>query len=86
MKIVTEPTIQATIGTGNPSTLPVDTGSSGLVIPWQDLGTNDFSALQELLKLGYPKTRLSGYSGGVEYLDLEYTGVPVTTPPTAPTS
>jgi hypothetical protein len=78
MNIVTEPTIQAAIGTGDPSTLLVDTGSSGLVIPWQELGTNDFSALQELFKLGLPENYgFSGYSGGVEYLYLEYAGVPV---------
>jgi hypothetical protein len=78
MNIVTEPTIQAAIGTGDPSTLLVDTGSSGLVIPWQELGTNDFSALEELFKLGSPENYgFSGYSGGVEYLYLEYAGVPV---------
>jgi hypothetical protein len=78
MNIVTEPTIQAAIGTGDPSTLLVDTGSSGLVIPWQELGTNDFSALEELFKLGLPENYgFSGYSGGVEYLYLEYAGVPV---------
>jgi hypothetical protein len=78
MQIVTEPTIQAAIGTGDPSNLLVDTGSSGLVIPWQELGTNDFSALGELFKLGAPENfALSGYSGGVEYLYLEYAGVPV---------
>jgi hypothetical protein len=78
MHIVTEPTIQAAIGTGDPSTLLVDTGSSGLVVPWQELGTNDFSALEELFKLGLPENYgFSGYSGGVEYLYLEYAGVPV---------
>jgi hypothetical protein len=78
MQIVTEPTIQAAIGTGDPSTLLVDTGSSGLVVPWQELGTNDFSALEELFQLGAPENfGLSGYSGGVEYLYLEYAGVPV---------
>jgi hypothetical protein len=78
MHIVTEPTIQAAIGTGDPSTLLVDTGSSGLVVPWQELGSNDFSALDELFKLGLPENYgFSGYSGGVEYLYLEYAGVPV---------
>ena len=78
MNIVTEPTIQAAIGTGDPSTLLVDTGSSGLVIPWQELGANDFSALEELFTLGAPENfGFSGYSGGVEYLYLEYAGVPV---------
>jgi hypothetical protein len=78
MQIVTEPTIQAAIGDGDPSTLLVDTGSSGLVIPWQDLGSNDFSALEELFKLGLPDNfGFSGYSGGVEYLYLTYNDVPV---------
>lgn len=78
MQIVTEPTIQAAIGAGDPSTLLVDTGSSGLVIPWQDLGSNDFAALEELFKLGLPDNYgFSGYSGGVEYLYLTYNGVPV---------
>ena len=78
MQIVTEPTIQAAIGAGDPSTLLLDTGSSGLVVPWQELGTNDFSALEELFKLGLPESYgFSGYSGGVEYLYLEYGSVPV---------
>ncbi|UMB67622.1 hypothetical protein [Mycobacterium paraterrae] len=78
MQIVTEPTIQAAIGAGDDSTLLVDTGSSGLVIPWQELGSNDFSALEELFKLGLPDNfGFSGYSGGVEYFYLTYDGVPV---------
>jgi hypothetical protein len=82
MQIVTEPTIQAAIGaagdSGDSSTLLVDTGSSGLVIPWQELGGNDFAALQELFKLGLPDNYgFSGYSGGVEYLYLTYNDVPV---------
>lgn len=78
MQIVTEPTIQAAVGAGDPSTLLVDTGSSGLVVPWQELGSNDFSALQELFKLGLPDNYgFSGYSGGIEYLYLTYNSVPV---------
>jgi hypothetical protein len=82
MQVVTEPTIQAAIGaagdSGDSSTLLVDTGSSGLVIPWQELGGNDFAALQELFKLGLPDNYgFSGYSGGVEYLYLTYNDVPV---------
>ena len=82
MQIVTEPTIQAAIGaagdSGDSSTLLVDTGSSGLVIPWQELGGNDFAALQELFKLGLPDNYgFSGYSGGVEYVYLTYNDVPV---------
>ncbi len=78
MQIVTEPTIQAAIGAGDPSTLLVDTGSSGLVVPWEELGSNDFAALEELFKLGAPENYgFSGYSGGVEYFYLEYGSVPV---------
>jgi hypothetical protein len=72
----TEPTVQATID-GTSNTLLVDTGSSGLVIPWEDLGSNDFTALENLFALGSPiHSGFSGYSGGVEYFYLTYdTGV-----------
>ncbi|MGO8967703.1 PecA family PE domain-processing aspartic protease [Mycobacterium sp.] len=64
---VTEPTVQATIDGSSAQTLLVDTGSSGLVIPYTDLG------LTQLFDLGFP-TGLgeSGYSGGVDYLYLTY--------------
>lgn len=71
----TEPTVQAAIGGGPDQTLLVDTGSSGLVIPWEDLGSNDFSALENLFALGYPSSPYigeSGYSGGVDYVYLTY--------------
>jgi hypothetical protein len=62
----TEPTVQATVDGAN-TTLLADTGSSGLVIPYQDL------SLQELLDLGFPTgIGFSGYSGGVDYLYLTY--------------
>jgi hypothetical protein len=62
----TEPTVQATVD-GASTTLLVDTGSSGLVIPYQDLG------LTQLLDLGFPTgIGFSGYSGGVDYLYLTY--------------
>jgi hypothetical protein len=65
----TEPTVQATVD-GSSTTLLVDTGSSGLVIPWQDLGSNE---LKDLLELGFPTGfGISGYSGGVDYLYLTY--------------
>ncbi|UQX09282.1 hypothetical protein [Candidatus Mycobacterium methanotrophicum] len=73
----TEPTVQATVDGAN-NTLLVDTGSSGLVVPWQDLGSNDFSALENLFTLGSPAgISESGYSGGVDYLYLSYDNVPV---------
>jgi hypothetical protein len=78
MKEDTEPTVQATID-GTTNTLLVDTGSSGLVIPWTDLGSNPFSAFFNLLELGLPSSGLesSGYSGGVGYDYLTYDTVPV---------
>ena len=72
----TEPTVQATVdGTGN--TLLVDTGSSGLVIPWEDLGSNDFTALENLFELGSPiQFRLQRLQrwGGVLLSDLRRAG------------
>jgi PE-PGRS family protein with aspartyl peptidase-like domain len=73
----TEPTVQATID-GAPNTLLIDTGSSGLVIPWESLGTNDLSALWNLFSLGLPVNfGESGYSGGVDYIYLTYDNIPV---------
>jgi hypothetical protein len=73
----TEPTVKATID-GTSNTLLVDTGSSGLVIPWESLGSNDFTALENLFELGSPiHSGFSGYSGGVEYFYLTY-DTPVT--------
>jgi hypothetical protein len=72
MQEVTEPTVQATVD-GTSNTLLVDTGSSGLVIPWESLGSNDFTALENLFTLGSPiSSGFSGYSGGVEYFYLTY--------------
>ena len=77
MQELTEPTVQATVD-GTSNTLLVDTGSSGLVVPWQALGSNDFSALVNLFDLGTPTgISESGYSGGVEYLYLTYDNAPV---------
>jgi len=69
----TEPTVNATIDGGPDQTLLVDTGSSGLVIPWDYLGSNVFASLEDLFTLGFP-TGISeaGYSGGVQYIFLEY--------------
>jgi hypothetical protein len=69
----TEPTVQASIDGGSDQTLLVDTGSSGLVVPWDYLGSNDFSSLETLFSLGFPTgISESGYSGGVDYIYLEY--------------
>src|SRR5882757_3474375 len=76
MQIVTEPTIQATIA-GADNTLLVDTGSAGLVIPWEGLGSADLQAFENLLNLGFPTSLgFSGYSGGVDYFYLVYNDVP----------
>jgi hypothetical protein len=72
MQEVTEPTVQATVD-GQSTTLLVDTGSSGLVIPWQDLGSTDSSAFLNLLELGFPTSAgFSGFSGGIDYFYLTY--------------
>lgn len=68
----TEPTVQATVDGAN-TTLLVDTGSSGLVIPYTDLGSNILTQLEGLLELGLPTgIGESGYSGGVDYIYLTY--------------
>src|ERR1700722_7735901 len=74
----TEPAVNASIGGGDPVQLLVDTGSSGLVVPYTDLGDNIFTQLEELFSLGSPETfGISGYSGGVEYVYAVYNDVPV---------
>ena len=71
----TEPTVGATVD-GAGSTLLVDTGSSGLVIPLTTLdgdSTNFLTELQTLSSLGTPVSfGEGGYSGGVDYLYLTY--------------
>jgi hypothetical protein len=74
----TEPAVNATIGSGDSVPLLVDTGSSGLVVPYTDLGDNWFTQLEELFQLGSPANfGISGYSGGVEYIYATYNSVPV---------
>jgi hypothetical protein len=71
----TEPTVQATVDGVNTTDL-VDTGSSGLVVPFTDFdggSTNFLSELESLFSLGFPVSfGESGYSGGVDYLYLTY--------------
>jgi hypothetical protein len=71
----TEPTVQATVDGTNTTDL-VDTGSSGLVVPFTDFdggSTNFLSELESLFSLGFPVSfGESGYSGGVDYLYLTY--------------
>jgi hypothetical protein len=77
MQEVTEPTVQATVD-GADTSLLVDTGSSGLVIPYTDLGSNYLTQLEALYALGTPTgISESGYSGGVDYLYLTYNNVDV---------
>jgi hypothetical protein len=72
----TEPSVNAAVDGGSSLPVLVDSGSSGLVIPWQDLGSG--SEWQELLSLGLPSSfGESGYSGGVDYVYLTYDNVPV---------
>jgi hypothetical protein len=74
----TEPAVNASVDGGSSVPLLVDTGSSGLVIPYTDLGSGDLQALVNLLELGLPTgIGESGYSGGVDYLYLTYNSVPV---------
>jgi hypothetical protein len=73
----TEPTVNATVD-GADTTLLVDTGSSGLVIPYTDLGSTWIQQLENLFELGFPSgIGESGYSGGVDYIYLTYDNVPV---------
>jgi hypothetical protein len=68
--------VHASIDGGSSVPLLVDTGSAGLVIPWQDLGSG--SELSDLLSLGLPSSfGESGYSGGVDYIYLTYNSLPV---------
>lgn len=70
MEATTEPTVQATVD-GSSTTDLVDTGSSGLVIPWEDLGSS--SELSDLVALGLPNgIGVDGYSGGVNFIYLTY--------------
>ncbi len=64
----TEPLVNATVGKGSATPLLVDTGSTGLVIPFQKAG-----GLLGLLQLGLPTGGgISGYSGGLDYAYLTY--------------
>jgi hypothetical protein len=74
----TEPAVNASIDGGGSVPLLVDTGSSGLVVPYTDLGSNFFTQLEALFQLGSPANYgMSGYSGGVEYVYATYNDVPV---------
>jgi PPE-repeat protein len=64
----TEPIVDASIGTGGAQPLLVDTGSTGLIIPFTNVG-----GLLGLLQLGIPTGGgIGGFSGGLNYLYLNY--------------
>ena len=64
----TEPIVNASVGTGSPVPLLVDTGSTGLVIPFTKVG-----GLLGVLQLGIPRgIGIGGYSGGLDYLYATY--------------
>ena len=63
-----EPLVNASVGSGAPVSLVVDTGSTGLVIPFQKVG-----GLLGTLQLGLPTGfGIAGYSGGINYLYATY--------------
>ena len=65
----TEPTVNVAVQGGSSVPMLVDTGSSGLVVPWYDVGQYGLG----LFSLGMPTgLHESGYSGGVDYLYLTY--------------
>jgi hypothetical protein len=65
----TEPTVNVAVEGGSSLPMLVDTGSSGLVVPWHDVGPFGLG----LFSLGMPTgISESGYSGGVNYLYLTY--------------
>jgi hypothetical protein len=64
----TEPIVDASIGSGGAQPLLVDTGSTGLIIPFTNVG-----GLIGLLQLGLPTGGgIGGFSGGLDYLYLNY--------------
>jgi hypothetical protein len=74
----TEPAVNASIDGGGSVPLLVDTGSSGLVVPYTDFGSNFLTQLEAIYALGTPTgISESGYSGGVDYIYLTYNNVPV---------
>jgi PPE-repeat protein len=64
----TEPIVNASVGSGSTVPLLVDTGSTGLVIPFTKVG-----GLLGVLQLGIPRgIGIGGYSGGLDYLYATY--------------
>jgi PPE-repeat protein len=64
----TEPLVNGSVGSGSAVPLLVDTGSTGLVIPWRNAG-----GLLGVLQLGFPRgIGIGGYSGGLDYFYVTY--------------
>jgi PE-PGRS family protein with aspartyl peptidase-like domain len=63
----TEPVVNVSVNGGSEVPVLVDTGSSGLVLPLQDIGLSDLETLGLPTGLGF-----SGYSGGVDYIYLTF--------------
>ena len=74
MQEVTEPSVNVAVEGGSSVPMLVDTGSSGLVLPWYEVGPFGTG----LFSLGLPTgINESGYSGGVDYLYLTYNNATV---------
>jgi hypothetical protein len=72
-----DPAVNASIAGGTATPLLVDTGSSGLILPYTDLGSSAYTPLEGLLNLGLPTGLGESEIGGVDYLYLTYNNVPV---------
>jgi hypothetical protein len=80
LQSLTDPTVQATIDGGSPTNLLLDTGSSGLVVPFTNFDGNSYNFITELeniYDLGIPVGFGESSTGGVDYLYLTYDGVSV---------
>jgi hypothetical protein len=72
-----DPAVNASIAGGTATPLLVDTGSSGLILPYTDLGSSAYTPLEGLLNLGLPTGVDESEIGGVDYLYLTYNNAPV---------
>jgi hypothetical protein len=72
-----DPAVNASIAGGTATPLLVDTGSSGLILPYTDLGSSAYTPLEGLLNLGLPTGVHESEIGGVDYIYLTYNNVPV---------
>jgi hypothetical protein len=63
----TEPVVDVSVNGGPEEPVLVDTGSSGLVIPLQDIGLSDLATLGFPTGIGF-----GGYGGGVDFVYLTF--------------